>query len=434
MISLRPYQQQLIQQARDAYRAGKRSLLLVMPTGGGKTITAVALCSAALAKGGRVLWVVHRRELVQQAADAVRRAGVEPGIIAPWAAPTDSQIQVASVQTLLARKQRPPADVMVWDEAHHAVAATYSTLAAHYRSSTRIGLTATPERQDGLGLGNVYDALLVACQPRDLISQGHLVPARVLAPFGQTEHLADDPVAIYQRLGQGRLTVVFASSVAHARRLAGAYSAQGIRAACVDGAMADADRLGILQQFAAGDIRVVTNVHVLTEGWDVPACSCAILARGFSAPGAYIQAVGRVMRPAPGKLDALVLDLRGASNLHGLPDEDRTYSLEGRAITTGDETLQITQCKACGAVFRSYEFRSATCPACGAQRPAKQDPQVRRAVMREMSARDAIGDRAAFLARQMRIAQSKGYKPGWAMHRFRIRYGRWPSTAERAGA
>jgi len=435
MGGLRPYQERAIDAARAHYRRGARSILIVGPTGMGKTRVGCELAGGASAKGGHVLWLAHRQELLQQAADALRREGQDVGIIAPWASPRPhARVQVASVQTLVARESRPQATVVVLDEAHHHVAEQWGSVADSYRDALRIGLTATPERQDGVGLGNLFDALVTAAQPRDLIANGWLVPCRVKRPTRTSRSLAEDPVEAYRQYGADSKAIVFASSVRSSNDVAGRFEALGVPARAITGEMGSGDREVAIDRFRAGSVRILVGVHTLTEGLDVPDARVAILARGFASQASYIQAVGRVMRPAPGKQDALVLDLTGVSIEHGLPDEDREYSLEGKPIKSASGLLPIRQCEVCGRVFRAAEFRGPgvvppRCPGCGALMPLRADPSVVRQRIEDACASHTSTRQAQALRQLIQTARSKGYKPGWAYLQFKVRYKRWPSEA-----
>lgn len=426
-MGLRPYQLRAIEAAREAYRRGARSICIVAPTGAGKTRLAVELSRSALGKGGSILWLAHREELIRQAVDALRREGVDPGIVAPWSPLRASLVQVASVQTLVARGTRPEASLLVADEAHHHLAEQWGEVAAAYPHAVRIGLTATPERQDGVAIGNLFDSLVVVAQPRELIESGYLVPVTVLRPTHTTRHLAEDPVEAWRRWGDGGKAIVFPASVRAAKDIVHRFEACGVPARAITGTTKPEDRELAIERFRSGSIRVLVGVHTLTEGLDVPDASVAILARGFASQGAYIQAVGRVMRPAPGKASATVIDLMGASIDHGLPDEDRVYSLEGRPIRIADGAPPITQCEACGRVFRADAFRDATCPACGHVRRGRLDPKVKRELVEKACSAHCDTRRTETLARLVETARKRGHKVGWAFIQFKLRYKHWPS-------
>lgn len=425
MLTPWPHQIRTDAQVREAYRQGRRSILIVAPTGSGKTFMGSRFASGGLSKGSRVLWLAHREELIDQAADALREVGAEPGIIAPWARRDSSPLQVASIQTLLARGEFPEADILVLDEAHHHVSPEWTQIPTHYRERKTLilGLTATPQRGDGVALGNVFDAMVVSCQPQELIASGHLVKCRVLRPPKRSKALAEHPVqALLEIAADRKRVIIFGSSVRHASSLAHEANAMGITAASVDGKMSRDKRRQVIAAFRRGDLRVLTNMHVLTEGFDCRETDCVILARGFSSEGAFMQACGRGMRRADGKTDLLVLDLRGCSIELGLPDDDRRFSLEGRAIQSDEHLEPITQCQECGYVFRACEFKDARCPECGYVRPGKENPDVRRQRLQEAAAGDSVEDRTDYLARRVVQALTSNWKLGAAKVKFMLRY------------
>ena len=430
---LRDYQTRALEAATSAFHSGCRSLLYVGPTGMGKTVLGVA---TVLALGGRCLWLAHRQELIQQAADAIIRAGETPGIIAPWASPRDARIQVGSVQTLLTRKLRPEADIVVLDEAHHMVAEQWSQLASHYPN--RIGLTATPERQDEVGLGNIFDKLIVVAQPKELIASGHLVPVRVLAPPTRNSKLAMDPGWAYVKHAGGCKAIVFMGTVAEAIDYAKRFNARDIPARAIIGEMDSEERVDAIDAFRNGDVKVLLSVYTLTEGFDVPDVGCAILARGFSSQASYIQAVGRAMRPAPGKSESLIIDLVGAAMEHGLPDEDRVFSLAGKGIERKEKSILIRQCPQCGLVSRP---KDSVCPACKFAFPKKKARGIQKQELEHLDpakleeiTREHV---RVFLALQQQVRRLPHVRKqqGYVLGQFYQRFGCWPSSnvIKRAG-
>lgn len=387
-MQLRPYQTRYVQRSRELYAKGHRSILLVLPTGAGKTILAVALVQSLFGKGGRVLWIVHRAELIKQAAQALRKYGVPCGIIAPWSPRTYEAVQVASIQTLIAREQvLEGTTAMVIDEAHHIMADTYLKVRQQYPSALVFGLTATPGRADGRGLKGAFTAMVAEVQPRELIALNRveptmgLVPCRVLGPRAACDDLSDYPVDAYKQDCAGRPCIVFVGSVKYAGELAQSFCVAGVPARSIDGAMTDADRERVIQDFRAGLLKVLVSVQVLTEGFDAPETSAVILASKVLSEVTLVQKVGRAMRPAPwaGKTDCICLDLFGSCKaLNLLPSSDRTYSLEGKAIkrsATG-ELLDLSQCPQCGSCFECGMWSGGRCPQCGWIRPPKKNPAV----------------------------------------------------------
>lgn len=428
-----------------AYGEGARRICVVIPTGGGKTFVGSDVVGGAIRKGRRVLWLAHRGELVDQAAASLARLGVDHGVVmAGRAAAPHAPIQVASVQTLVARPDSlPPADIIVVDECHHAVAATCHALLGRYPHPELIlGLTATPERGDrkplGESSGGVFQKLVsvtsVAELQRTMRPDGHpiLVPCRIVGPAQYQDELFRAPIDGLLEFGRNaggklRPSILFAGSVDESTKIAAEANARGIRAAAVDGSMRPTARKAALEAFAARELDLLVNVFVLTEGFDVPATEVCAIARGCAASSTYMQMVGRALRSSPssGKRDALLIDYRGLAHVHGLVDEERTFSLDGRAITRA-EKIRLQQCATCGAVFRP----AAACPGCGTATPRmlRSGQKIRRTEAVTIS-RDNVTPTAtkrAFFDRVLAEAQQKGWKPGAVGMRFRARFGHWP--------
>jgi superfamily II DNA or RNA helicase len=247
-----------------------------------------------------------------------------------------ARIQVGTVQTLLARHKRPEVRTVVLDEAHHYVADDWRQLADSYPGTKTVGLTATPERGDGTPLGDLFEELVVAASYSGLIRDRFLVPARVYRPsMNLGNDLAQDPVKAWIAYSEGSPAFVFCARVETALSLAKRFRDAGVQAGTIEAMTPTRDREDTLSAFRRGRLRVITNVNTMTEGVDVPAARTVILARAFGHVGGYLQAVGRVLRPAKDKPDAILIDLTGASIRHGLPTDDREYSLDGCAISEG---------------------------------------------------------------------------------------------------
>ncbi len=420
MIELRPYQQRAIEDVRRAYRRTKR-VLLVAPTGFGKTATASALIQWAVAKGRRVVFAVHRREIVRDTLRRLEGAGVPCGLVMAGERATDAPVQVCSVQTLVARDAAPPADLIVWDEAHHCAADTYREIAAQYPDAWHLGLTATPERADGAGLRDAFDQLVVGATVRELQEQGYLAECDVIAPAARMDALAMEPTAAWEKYAEGRPTVVFHRTVEESLRFA-----RGLGSACahIDGSMLRAHRDAQLERFASDRVQVLSNVYVLTEGWDAPRAKVCILARGCGSAATYLQMVGRVLR-RNGDERALVVDLAGCTHDHGLPDEDRTFTLDGIGRKPKSDREWISQCLACGFVTRGVS-RGPACRKCGTAWPIVEPMRVEAAEMTAVRSVVPRWKRDEELERLMRIARERGYKPGWASVRFKEQFGFWP--------
>lgn len=425
----RPYQVKAVDDCRQAYRDGASAVLLVVPTGGGKTVIGSLVVGGAVARGLRVLWLAGRRELVDQAAS---RMPVPAGVVmAGRPEARGAPVQVASVDTLAERGAVPEADLVVYDEAHHVNAPTSrAVLAANPRAKV-LGLTATPIRSDGTALGDVFERLVVGPSVRELIAEGHLVPCEVLAPPKKKQALAASPAEAWLRLAGGRPGFVFAATIAESRAVVEALRARGVQAAHVDGETPTREREATVEAFRAGRLTVLSSVYVFTEGVDVPRAEVCLLARGCGHAGTYLQMVGRVLRPAPGKASALLIDLMGSVHQHGLPDDDRVWSLEGEPVRQAERAVAIAQCMACAATWRSGTRRD--CPRCGAELPAPEALEVAEDVLG--SARVAMpaptrplasqAEKDRELQRLRALARQRGYKRAWVGMRYRAMFGEW---------
>ncbi len=407
----REYQSRALLEVSLRERCGASVVALVAPTGSGKTKMAVEWARRKIQETGEWgMWVTHRQELTDQAwsnfayAEKVRFRTIQSGLLghAAW---------------------------YVLDECHHYYGAPEWTKRCEpARRGPTLALTATPERADGTGLGNLADAIVVAAQPKELIRDGWLVPSEVIAASRPTRTLTMHPVEAWQKHAGGRKAIVFCRDVKHAQDMADAFRDAGIPAGCIDGRLDSDLRAARLAAHAAGDLTVLTTVQVLTEGYDDPSVGCAIMARGFSSAGAWIQACGRVVRPYPGKTNAIIIDLRGSVYLWGLPDEDRAYSLEGRAMRIGSDAPEesIRQCRVCQRVFRASKFKDAACPACGAMTKGKPDPAIRREQIGRVLATFTAEAKRSKFHELVAMGRAKGYKHGWAVTRFKLMFGHWP--------
>ena len=415
-MTLRDYQRDILDRVREAYASGKRAPLVQLATGLGKTRIAVEACFNHEARGGSCLFVASRLELLDQAERALKARGCIMGV----------KTRVASIQELVRpRALMPPATLVVYDEARHYVAEQWGLLRAKLPGALSLGLDATPERGDGFGLGGLFDALIQGPSIADSVAAGWLVPSSTLRPDRalETRELAMHPVdAIVQNAGS-RSTVLFAPTIDLAREWSGMLSDRGVPSAAIWGDMPRETRSMALGAYDAGHVRVLVNVQLLTEGWDSPRTGCVVLARTFGTAGGLLQAVGRGLRPWPGKSDLLLLDLVGATHTHGDIEEARAWFLSGKAVRRAEESEDVRFCPVCGAPSPAGE----DCAQCGYTGPdmRKRKPRVLglpidRFARKRAEAPDA---RAKTLARWLREASSRGYRPGWAYARFKSVYG-----------
>ena len=415
---LRDYQARAIDDCRAAYRSGSRAPLVVMPTGSGKTRVGVEIARSHQFRmdQAHVLWMAHRTELLDQARSRLEAEGADMG-----------RIDVQSIQTLLRRIDLQPATLIVIDESHHIVSKEWSRVARHYSSAIRLGLTATPERGDGAALGDIFDRIIVGPTVSELTARGLLVPCHIVGPRRKQRKAVagGGPCEAYRAHCAGKRTVVYCATVAHAEETAAEFRASGIDCAVIEGRTHDAERAASLARFSNGSLTVLINVYVLTEGWDCPATEAIIVARGVGHAGMGLQIIGRGLRPSPGKTHCIVCDLTGSWTAGGLPlpTDPVEYSLQGRAIRTLAALPPLRQCQQCGATYRAGTVRA--CPRCGFELPAYV-PRKTKEELREMAQREPVEQRARYWQYLQSEAAKRGYRPGWARHRFEAKYGHDP--------
>jgi DNA repair protein RadD len=470
MIGLRPYQGDVIAECDQIIDTGKRRVILVAPTGAGKTVIGSAIIEDRRAAGQSVLVLAHTREIIKHTSEKLFASDIAHGIIQAGFMPRpDEKVQVASIQTLWARAIRakrmelPPADLLIIDEAHHCPANTYRKIIDAYPQAVLIGLTATPCRGDGRGLGGIFDAIVECPQVAELIRQKYLVRTHVFAPaepdltgvetrigdYVETQladrmdraNLIGDIVTHWHKYGERRKTACFAVNVPHSIHIRDEFIRSGVRAEHVDGTMPKADRDAALARLASGATELVTNCMVLTEGWDLPEVSCCILARPTRKMGLYRQMVGRVLRPAPGKANAIVLDHSGAVFRHGfvedpvdwiLDPDRRAESPRHAARLHSGYSSRLIDCSQCGAIRMAGE----PCQRCGFLPQRAPKPVVFRDgdlahVDRNLRTAQAISnpdEHIRWHAMLAHIAGERGYKSGWVSHKFKERFGMWPAS------
>lgn len=332
-MQLRDYQEETI---RKVIESPSRRICIVAPTGAGKTVIGAEIAKRT---NGPVLWISHTEELDRQA-----------DLILP------DNTTTVTVQTLLARSQYPDVAAVIVDECHHYVAESWGSVLEAYKEAKIYGLTATPQRGDGVALGNVFDQMIVATTYSRLLADGHLVPCDVYSGSGRSF----DPVVAYKKYTNGETAFVYVSQVNEAEKLAHEFNMQDISADFIGGNTTKADRPNIISRFGSGELKVLVNVYTLTEGVDIPRASACIIARNISHVGTYLQIAGRILRPHPGKKKATIIDLPGVFRSFGPPTMDREYTLSGKGIS--GKKISVTTCKKCG---RAYQTGPKTCPGCG---------------------------------------------------------------------
>lgn len=402
----RPFQAAMIEETRTALRTHD-AVLFQLPTGGGKTVVAANMIRSAAQKGGRPWFVCHRDFLVDQTSKTLDLVGVDHAFISagrrwnPWA-----DAQVCAVDTLRSRLDRIPAEcvprVLFMDEAHHACSATWSKVIrwALDRGCKVVGLSATPERLDGKGLDELFGHMVRGPSVEWLMEQGYLSKYQAFAPsipdlagvgsrggdfkadevaqVMDTDTLVGNIVTHYRKLADRKRAVVFCASIAHSQHVAKAFRDAGYSAVHLDGASPWDERRAAARGMAIGEIDVLTNVSLFGEGYDLAAqagmdvtIEAVIMARPTQSLAMYLQQVGRALRPKDTL--AVVLDHAGNVMRHGLPDEDREWTLEGKKKAKKGAVPSFPAPRTCMACFAAFSANARVCPHCGTPVPVAAD-------------------------------------------------------------
>ncbi len=458
-MKLRQHQSEVLDQIDECFDRGLKRIILQAPTGSGKTVMASSYVKTATENGKKVLFLAHRRELIMQCSDKLNRFGIPHGIIMAKEMPKKwHDVQVASIDTLRARAMNskkiplPEADILIIDECHRSLSKTYRNLIDLYPKALIIGLTATPCRGDGRGLGHIYEDMVQAPSVKVLTADGYLIGAKYFAPTkpdleGVKTQMGDyvasqlaarmdqvalvgDVVTHWLRIAGGKRTVVFASSVAHSRHLRDRFEEAGVRAEHLDGETSVQDRDEILRKLEDGEIDVLCNCLVLTEGWDCPSAAVCVLARPTKSLGLYFQMVGRVLRPKKGKGEAIIIDHAGAVYEHGFVDDEVIWDLSplkkiqvARNKKKGIEKEPIT----CAGCFTVYSKQKA-CPECGAVPIRKGRAMlVGEGTLQEVSNGKVVqiytpNEKERWYQMMLKYARLKKYKDGWAWYKYQEKF------------
>jgi DNA repair protein RadD len=464
LVKLDDYQLELIERAKAELARlqapARRRCLMILPTGGGKTVVASEVIRRAVEKDARILFLAHRRELILQTAAKLKAFGVEPGIIM-GSEPRALQrlVQVASVQTLARNRDLlQHVDIIFLDEAHHAAAEQYEEILSWYPNAVVLGLTATPWRMDGRGLADVFDTHAMVRTPKQLKEEGWLVPvggwefesidttkARVQGGDFAAKDLAAEAVKPrvvgniveewLRRAGGGR-TVVFCVSVETSKVLVAKFREAGVSAEHVDGEMHKLERDAVLARLKSGATRVVCNCNVLTEGFDCPALEVCVLARPTLSTSLYLQMVGRVLRTvcfdcgarnrwtnerctacgsANLKRRARIHDHAGclAAHLHPYRERDYSPTTSTRASRKDMEDLELATvnrklCRSCKSVRVGYP-----CDNCGYAPTPRElkvefEEEARAKAILEEGALEAVRDQQAEKAARFANVPERG--------------------------
>lgn len=447
-INLRWYQERDVARLRQAFRNGRRRVMYQLATGGGKTFTFCYIANGAQSLGRRVMILVHRKELLMQASLSLARIGLKHTLIAqdkhireamslhieelsrPFI-DLASRVAIASIDTLVNRLSMTNApDLIIPDEGHHVVPGNkWGRAINYYEQALMLAVTATPVRTDGRGLGvddrGYFEELVCGPTMKELIAEGYLLQPKVYAPLGRLDmsgvgtssgdwsardtavkvdrpSITGSAVETYTRVCKGVPAIAFCVSIDHAQRVAAQFRASGLDFRPIDGTMRDAERRNLIRALARGTIQGLTSCDIISEGTDIPVVGCGIMLRPTKSEGLYLQQAGRPLRPSPGQEHSFLLDHVGNCFVHGLPEADREWSLDGCEIKDGKKAVarvaQLVKCPKCHVVYDPVNDRHG-CEVGAAKGGSR--------VVKEVNGRidEVTGEAAEFLRRQRKTEE-----------------------------
>lgn len=411
-MKLRPYQQKAVDDTRKSLTKYK-SPCLILPCGGGKSVICGHIARLATDKGNKVLFVVHVKELIDQIKDTFNVCGVNMNLC-----------DISMIQSTH-KLNDEDYKIIITDEAHHASSKTYLKLYEKYPKAFRVNVTATPCRNDSKGLGLAFDTMI------NTVSVKWLIDNKFLAPFkyysinlmqGELKKVGNDWGG-YRIHGDylkyykpGSKAIVYCSSIEHSMLVTEAFKAKGISCMHIDGNVAKNERKDIINKFRSGDIKVLCNFSLLGEGLDIPDCDSVFLLRKTSSLNLFIQMSMRCMRYRDNKT-AYIYDFCGNCFEHGLPDEDRKWSLDHThkhaRNSSSEPDILVRQCKNCMRVYEKGIF----CPYCGFEngktlKEIKEDKEAELIEIKKIGKEEVR--KAITYEDLLKIERERGYKKGWA--------------------
>ena len=480
-MQLRPHQVKALELIRERMKMRERRIVLELVTAGGKTACAVAMIQAAVAKGGRCLFVVNRTQLLNQTVERFASQGIDAGIIqGKNTTGTHKRVLVASIATLHLRPKEMPDDLalLVIDEAHAAGGDTRLHKLIHHvhgkaPKAAIIGLTATPWAS---GMGKHYEALegplfqskVCPVTAAELIEQGYLCDCEIYAPPGpdmtgvkvvageydedqsaermEKLNIIGDIVTTYLKHGSGKKAVLFAPNIAFSQKMAEEFTRVGIDARHIDYRKPEAEKNELLKAFDNDEFRILCNPLLLREGWDCPSVEVLIMARPTRSLISWAQIAGRVLRVSPGKSLAKILDHSGTASRLGFPTDDRSAEPldDGKPKSASEKKdkekkEQEKLPKACTECHFLKPAGVHECPACGhiPRRPSDIEVLPGELVLMKKSKKHKaedpalrFGNKQKVMSMLLQYAHERDYKEGFALRQYRDIFGVWPRGLE----
>lgn len=437
-MKLYDYQQDLVDRTRQSYIDGFNAPCIVSGCGSGKSVMIAEVARMTANNRKQVLFLVHRKELLDQIKGTFSKVGVDFRFVT-----------FGMVMTVVNKLDKiPKPDLIITDENHHGLASSYKKIYEYFSDVKRLGFTATPTRLNGSGLGDVNDVLIEGPSVKWLIENNRLAPYEYYAPklintdvlkkastgdFTKKsmdnaieKRIYGDVVKHYKQLADNEQAIAYCHSIEASKHTADVFNQAGYKADHIDAKTPKDERSKIIELFRQKEIKILCNVDLIGEGFDVPDCTTVIMLRPTKSLSLYIQQSMRGMRYQENKRSVIIDHVGNVANF-GLPDMEREWHLKGKRKTNTDSDLSLVECKECFMVFEKNDGR--TCPHCGWVQPI----EVKETVLEvdEEAELEKIAESKIILnfkkpsdcknmAELHEFAKSKGYKPGWVFHQAKI--------------
>lgn len=459
MFKLRDYQEELIQEVRLSMSKGNKSIIVQSPPRTGKTVTMAEIARLTTRNGKRCLFLVHRKEIIGQAMDTFEIQKCDMNLV-----------DFMMVQTAYRRVERlPKYDVIFVDEAHHALAKTYQTVLTAYPHAIKLLFTATPIRTGKRQLDEIADDIVLGKSIQQLTEEGNLAPFKYYSvdyvdksklkkssTGDYTNNSIDDSVSSkiygdvvkhYRKYANGMQAVLYCYSVESAKEFADIFNNEGISAVEVDGSTPDYLRDDYVERFRNGEIKILTNVNLFTEGLDLPNVDCVIMVRPTASLALYLQFAMRCLNPREGK-EAVIIDHVGNWQRFGLPNEDRNWEMtiiseqegtKSRKKSNNNE-IKAKQCPTCTQVIPLADIIDNSCPYCGSSLSDEKEPEFEEADLVEIESQKRIELFKELQHDELKLsvaskspaelktyeelkayAEVNNYKPGWVYYQAKMK-------------
>jgi len=461
-IELREHQIQAIDQIRRSFWAGKKRVLLAAPCGFGKTIISAWMAQEAIAKGQRVIFFADRIKLIDQTLQAFDKFGIQYGVLQADHPLTDPSkpCQIASIQTVARRKHVSDYDLAIIDECHTAYE-SITKIMDRYDVARYVGLSATPYSR---GLGLIWHDLVVPTTTEKLIQQKYLTPVHYYGgrsvdvsklkskalPTGGSDYdpealeaatdadtgLVGDIVRNWLEHGENRQTIAFCPSIKQSKFLVDEFRRHGIPAEHIDGYTEESERRRLYTGHDAGEFKILSCSKLLTVGYDSPSTSCMIDCKPTKSLIGYQQAAGRIIRTAPGKDYAIYLDHAGNVQRHGMMEylvphhldtKEKHFSERSQVKKDKKEEAAINECRSCGQIMQGLRCK------CGHEIRITEALESTNELLVRLNGNGrkkqySTEEKQRWYANLMKYAKQSGFKPGWASHQYKAKFGVWPKN------